>query len=96
MPALVLPDDAIPGLARKLDVPMIRALRRAGQGASVLNDRTIDQETADAFQRLSSLGCVDSALSGFASLRWAITSNGTRSLRYLDAQAAGDSAGRAV
>ena len=88
MPATLLPDDAIPGLAAQLDRPMVSALRRASQSAFVPNNRGIDQETADAFQRLSDRGCIDGTQSGFAILRWTITANGTRSLQFLDAQTA--------
>jgi hypothetical protein len=87
MPAELLPVEAIPGLAARLDSPvMLRVLRRLQQ-AGFLSGQDVDRETSDTLHHLAGLGLVDPAYDGPANGKpfvWVRNHNGDRVLRYFD------------
>jgi hypothetical protein len=87
MPATLLPNDAIPELAARLQssgiLPLLQRLHEAGV---IRNSHALDPETARGFQRLAELGVADLAYEGQANgtpYLWASNENGVRVLNYL-------------
>jgi hypothetical protein len=87
MPADLVPNAAIPGLAARVDSPaLLRVLRHIQKAGFILNGRQVDEETASALGRLTGLGLVDPGYEGAVSGRpdlWVSNGNGSRVLSYL-------------
>jgi hypothetical protein len=87
MPADLVPKEAIPELAARVDSPeLLRALRRVQQAGFILRGAA-DQQTASILQRLAGLGLVDPGYEGTPSGKpfiWVMNQNGERVLRYFE------------
>jgi hypothetical protein len=87
MPADLVPNDAIPQLAARVDAPeMLKVLQRIQRTGFILNGSDLDPETARSLQRLAELGLVDPGYNGRTAGRpylWTSNGNGSRVLWYL-------------
>jgi hypothetical protein len=88
MPATLIPNKEIPGLAAQIDSPavlsMLRHLQKAGL---VLNGEDIDKGVTAILQRLTELDLVDVGYAGTETDRpslWTINGNGLRVLRHIE------------
>ncbi len=89
MPADLLPNDAIPGLAAKIDSrPLLRALWSLQRPGFIQNGKDVDEGRVAALQQLAALGLVDP---GYAAptegkpFVWVSNANGERVLRHFQA-----------
>lgn len=92
MPAKLVPNEDVPGLAAKISAPALQVLRRLKQDWFILNDSNVDQETAAILQQLVTLGLVDPAYAGPTDgppFQWVSNSNGERVLKYVTGIRAG-------
>jgi hypothetical protein len=93
MPAELVPNEAIPDLAARVNSPeMLRVLRRIQQTGSILNGSAVDQDTAAILKQLADLGLVDPGYAGPPTgppYLWVSNGNGARVLSYLTGIRAG-------
>jgi hypothetical protein len=85
VPADLVPNEAIPELAVRIDSAMREVLRRIQQTGFILNGRGVDRETVAILQRLTDLGLVDPGYEGPTvgePYLWTSNGNGSRVLRY--------------
>jgi hypothetical protein len=83
MPARLLPLEAIPALAEKIDSPqMLKVLRYLDQNDFIHNSHSLDPETAKILERLTALELVDAGYSAGRVFQWVATQNGKRVLDH--------------
>ena len=89
MRATLMPNDAIPELAARMDSPaLLRVLRLLQLRGFILNGAAVDSETSALLKRLADLGLVDPGYSGPTEgepFIWVNNANGERLLRYFEA-----------
>ncbi|MCI0464135.1 MAG: hypothetical protein L0Z62_44950 [Gemmataceae bacterium] len=87
MPAKLVPNDAIPHLAARVDSPeMLKILHHIQQVGFILNGGDVDAETARILNQLAALGLVDPGYEGPPEgppSIWVSNGNGSRVLKYL-------------
>jgi hypothetical protein len=92
MPGPLVPNDAIPSIAARIDSPaVLRVLRHLRQAGFLLNSPSLDKETVDVLQKLTALGLVDPGYEGPTDgppFIWVSNHNGERVLRYFEASPA--------
>jgi hypothetical protein len=64
MPAELVPHEAIPDLAARVDPQALKILRGVQRDGFILNGPDVDPETADILQQLANLGLVDPGYDG--------------------------------
>jgi hypothetical protein len=88
MPANLVPNEAIPQLADRIDSPsMLRVLRHLQQTGFIMNESSLDKDTFDILQRLAALQLVDPGYEGPTNgvpFIWVSNHNGERVLRHFD------------
>jgi hypothetical protein len=89
VPAKIVPNEAIPGLAARIDSPVqLRVLRHLQEAGFLMNGEDVDPRLAEALQRLADLGLVDPGYDGTTNgepYLWVSNANGSRVLRHLEA-----------
>ena len=88
MPADLVPNEAIPKLAKEIDSPaMLTMLRHLEQNGFILNNNDVNQETAAVLRRLTELGLVDPGYDGPTVGKpfiWVKNGNGHQVLQYFE------------
>jgi len=90
MPATLVPEAVIPDLAARVTSDfMLQALRDVEESHFILNDESLDPETADILGQLADAGLVDVAYQDAewgAVIHWLSNHNGRRVLRHYRAE----------